>query len=47
MGLWRCWGRVEMVTVLEVLNEVLEELNPKARELEAMIAANVAGILGA
>jgi hypothetical protein len=36
-----------MVAVLMVLNEVLEELNPKARALQATIAANVVGILGA
>ena len=32
---------------LETLNEVLETLNAQARELEAVIAANVAGILDA
>ena len=32
---------------LETLNEELETLNAQARELEATIAANVAGILGA
>jgi type I restriction enzyme M protein len=34
-------------TQLEALNEELEGLNAKARELEETIAANVAGILGA
>jgi type I restriction enzyme M protein len=34
-----------MVGVLEALNEKLEVLNANARELEATIAANVAGIL--
>ena len=33
-------------TQLEALNEELETLNAKARELEQTIAANVAGILG-
>jgi len=32
---------------LETLNEELEKLNAEARELEAAIAANVAGILEA
>jgi type I restriction enzyme M protein len=32
---------------LETLNEELELLNVQARELEQIIAANVAGILGA
>ncbi len=34
-------------TQLETLNEELERLNAQARELEQIIAANVAGILGA
>ncbi len=34
-----------MVAVFEVQNEKLEVLNANARELEATIAANVAGIL--
>ena len=37
MRLWCCWGRVEMVAVLEALNE----------KLEGTIAMNVAGILEA
>jgi hypothetical protein len=41
MRLWRCWGRVEMVAVLRVL----EGLNAKAKELETIIATNVAGVL--
>lgn len=45
MRLCCCWGRVEMVAVFEVQNEKLEVLNANARELEATIAANVAGIL--
>jgi hypothetical protein len=36
MDTWRTW-----------LHEELEGLNAEARELEATIAANVAGILGA
>jgi type I restriction enzyme M protein len=32
---------------LETLNEELEALNAQARELEQIIALNVAGILGA
>jgi len=47
MRRWRCWGRVEMVGVLEALNEELEELNAQARELKATIAANVSEILEA
>ena len=45
LSLCRCWGRVEMVAVLQVLNQELEDLNAKARELEESIAMNVAGIL--
>jgi hypothetical protein len=41
MRLWRCWGRIEMVAVLMVL----DGLNAKARELEATIAMNVAELL--
>ncbi len=37
MKQWRCWGRGEMVAVLEALQE----------ELEATIAADVAGIMEA
>jgi hypothetical protein len=37
MRRWYCWGRGEMVAVLEALQE----------ELEATIAADVAGILEA
>lgn len=47
MRLWPCRGRVEMVAVLKVLIEEMEELNAKAGELEATIAAHGAGILGA
>jgi type I restriction enzyme M protein len=36
----------EIMAELEKLQEELEGLNARARELEAMIAANVAGILG-
>ena len=39
-------GRVEMGAGMELLREELEGLNAQARELEATIAANVAGILG-
>ena len=42
MRRWRCWGRVEMVAFLEMLNEELEGLSAQARELEATMAANVA-----
>jgi hypothetical protein len=47
MRWWRCWGRVEMVAVLKVLNEELEGLNAKALELEATIGENVNGIMEA
>ena len=47
MRWWRCWGRVEMVAVLKVLNEELEGLNDKALELEATIGENVNGIMEA
>jgi hypothetical protein len=42
---FRIWRRVEIVVVLHELNEELAGLNAQARELEATIAANVAGIL--
>ena len=45
MRLWPCWGRAEMVAVLEALKEELHGLNAKERELEATIAANVAVLL--
>ena len=47
MRRWRCWGMVEMVAVLEVLNDEIEGLNAQTRELETTIAANAAGILEA
>ena len=47
MRRWHCWGRVEMVCFLKELNQELEGLNSRSRELEATIAANVAGILEA
>ena len=40
-------GRVEMASWRVWLQEELEGLNAHARELEATIAANVAGILEA
>ena len=40
-------GRIEMGSWWEWLREELEGLNAQARELEATIATNVAGILGA
>ena len=47
MRLWRCWGRVEKVAVLEVLNDELEGLNAQARELEATISEKVNDIMRA
>ena len=47
MRLWSSWGRAEMVAVVMKLNEELKGLMAKARELEARIAQNVAGILNA
>jgi hypothetical protein len=38
-------GRVEMGAWVELLRDGLEGLNAQARELEATIATNVAGIL--
>ena len=40
-------GRFEMRSWMDWLQEELEGLNARARELEATIAANVAGILEA
>jgi hypothetical protein len=46
LRLWRCWGRVEIVTVFEALNQDQEGLSTQAREPEMTIASNTAGILG-
>ena len=40
-------GRIEMGSWMEWLREEMERLNAQGRELEATIAANVAGILEA
>jgi hypothetical protein len=45
LNLWRCWGRVDRVTACEKLQEELQGLNAKARELEVPIAANLAELL--
>lgn len=41
LRLWRCWGRVEMVAVLKVVEGVIA----KAREVVGMISINLAEIL--
>jgi hypothetical protein len=47
MMLFVGFGRIEMGSWMEWLREEMERLNAQGRELEATIAANVAGILEA